>query len=93
MLTLAKDEQIICAPLLSLPPRGAWIEIPYAEPGTHEGRTSLPPRGAWIEILAEQESRLQLYGRSPHGERGLKFDDGVLITGQGEVAPPTGSVD
>ena len=34
---------------------------------------SLPPRGAWIEIL--HHFRLYEYrqGRSPHGERGLKY--------------------
>ena len=33
----------------SLPPRGAWIEIP-ATAATAPCSWSLPPRGAWIEI-------------------------------------------
>ena len=33
---------------------------------------SLPPRGAWIEIAWSGKASLML-GRSPHGERGLKF--------------------
>ena len=40
------------APLKSLPPRGAWIEmcLPAAQKG--DPVQSLPPRGAWIEIPA-----------------------------------------
>ena len=35
---------------VSLPVRGAWIEIPV--PATEEGTNrSLPVRGAWIEIV------------------------------------------
>ena len=36
-------------PVESLPPRGAWIEIPFFWHG-FDSRRSLPPRGAWIEI-------------------------------------------
>ena len=35
-------------------------------------RESLPPRGAWIEILS-QILEVNAPGRSPHGERGLKW--------------------
>ena len=35
--------------LMSLPSRGAWIEIFYKHPGL-PSRTSLPSRGAWIEM-------------------------------------------
>ena len=43
--------------LLSLPPRGAWIEIHkhLATQNAHE--KSLPPRGAWIEIKQEVVAR------------------------------------
>ena len=34
---------------MSLPVRGAWIEIQNAEIGTRKN-SSLPVRGAWIEI-------------------------------------------
>ena len=36
--------------LLSLPPRGAWIEMRSAEEIRSVVKWSLPPRGAWIEI-------------------------------------------
>ena len=36
--------------LMSLPPRGAWIEIPDAAGNVALTAASLPPRGAWIEI-------------------------------------------
>ena len=56
---------------LSLPARGAWIEM--VQTLMREKRLgSLPARGAWIEISA----RLSLSAcscRSPHGERGLKY--------------------
>ena len=35
---------------MSLPPRGAWIEIIYAKVDEIADYMSLPPRGAWIEI-------------------------------------------
>ena len=36
---------------MSLPPRGAWIEI-LSSLSAREGQYwSLPPRGAWIEII------------------------------------------
>jgi len=56
---------------MSLPPRGAWIEI--------DDRSivsalawSLPPRGAWIEIRYKLVQSFRRLGRSPRGERGLK---------------------
>ena len=36
-------------PTVSLPVRGAWIEIKKEEIGTRKN-SSLPVRGAWIEI-------------------------------------------
>ena len=36
--------------------------------------TSLPPRGAWIEILSRAYADYLRGRRSPHGERGLKYD-------------------
>ena len=43
-------EKLDIIKLTSLPPRGAWIEIPkYLEIALYF--SSLPPRGAWIEIL------------------------------------------
>ena len=36
-------------------------------------RASLPVRGAWIEIVPTKHIFLAVIGRSPCGERGLKF--------------------
>ena len=36
--------------------------------------TSLPSRGAWIEIVYWTGVVLGFGGRSPHGERGLKYE-------------------
>ena len=35
---------------MSLPPRGAWIEIDITPQFVYHDFKSLPPRGAWIEI-------------------------------------------
>ena len=57
--------------MLSLPSRGAWIEIlEYKSP--YGRQLSLPSRGAWIEIIVLAEDKVRRAGRSPHGERGLK---------------------
>ena len=54
---------------------------------------SLPAWGVWIEIIIEFLLRISLFGRSPHGECGLKYTVCVLeITGY-YVAPRMGSVD
>ena len=38
-----------------------------------EVKTSLPARGAWVEIKQRHDVATRATGRSPHGERGLKF--------------------
>ena len=54
--------------------------------------TSLPVRGAWIEIAGAKGTHRYREGRSPCGERGLKyFADGQLVDAL--VAPRAGSVD
>ena len=80
-------------PQKSLPPRGAWIEIAYAEKTLCIVYRSLPPRGAWIEIAADGVRMRVISGRSPHGERGLKLYACLLDYPKANVAPPTGSVD
>ena len=59
-------------PGMSLPSRGAWIEIP-----SHGLRQridpSLPSRGAWIEMINAPSLSFLESCRSPHGERGLKY--------------------
>ena len=54
---------------------------------------SLPARGAWIEMADISVLSVSITGRSPHGERGLKFiaiDNNIVPMA---VAPRTGSVD
>ena len=55
----------------SLPVRGAWIEIAFAE-SANVSVMSLPVRGAWIEMLLMLLAAMVCIGRSPCGERGLK---------------------
>ena len=78
--------------LLSLPTRGAWIEMPsFVYVFTRY--SSLPTQGAWIEITKFRSCGRYGNSRSLHRERGLKFiADGKLIDPNG-VAPYTGSVD
>ena len=58
--------------LSSLPVRGAWIEIGPCRRAIIR-RVSLPVRGAWIEIALTEAVAMPMSGRSPCGERGLKF--------------------
>ena len=51
----------------------AWIEIDARMVGA-TGRGSLSSWRAWIEIPMISYVSSFLMGRSPHGERGLKFD-------------------
>ena len=50
--------------VLSLPMRGAWIEIEIPNGEAH-GYKSLPMRGAWIEIPF-QRIRFIIYNVAPH---------------------------
>ena len=78
--------------LMSLPTRGAWIEILMSD-AQETCLASLPTRGAWIEILAAARPYTASACRSPHGERGLKsLGIGLMVVGA-VVAPHTGSVD
>ena len=72
---------------LSLPTRGAWIEIGEPADG---GSTpwSLPTRGAWIEMEKERVDPRCPCSRSPHGERGLKYA-GLLPHGLPVASLPT----
>ena len=78
--------------ILSLPVRGAWIEMLHPRGGCL-GAMSLPVRGAWIEMphpfcTAKTGSR-----RSPCGERGLKYSCYLENSDAAHVAPRAGSVD
>ena len=76
----------------SLPVRGAWIEIRSPAPG-RKRRWSLPVRGAWIEMERSRRVVAHPDGRSPCGERGLKFFSAVHNFELHHVAPRAGSVD
>ena len=54
---------------------------------------SLPMRGAWIEINTDYALTLMAIGRSPCGERGLKYTSNGSKGAAHEVAPHAGSVD
>ncbi len=56
----------------SLPAWGAWIEITYG-PSSASKRLSLPAWGAWIEMQTQYLIHHAIC-RSPHGERGLKYN-------------------
>ena len=58
---------------MSLPTRGAWIEIEIITATLRRGLLSLPTRGAWIEMDGTLTPEARFDGRSPHGERGLKY--------------------
>ena len=57
---------------MSLSSRRAWIEI-YDLQVVKSRIESLSSRRAWIEIETVGQQFGTAYGRSPHGERGLKF--------------------
>ena len=66
--------------------------VTNAEPVTHAA--SLPVRGAWIEMdNANANARAVIDGRSPCGERGLKYTERNASVKPSSVAPRAGSVD
>ena len=78
--------------MMSLPTRGAWIEINPVRIWLST-TASLPTRGAWIEIVQSEIAGGTRISRSPHGERGLKYPHPFRDALQSKVAPHTGSVD
>ena len=77
---------------MSLPARGAWVEIDVEiklRPKTGE---SLPARGAWVEIHTEKVKLPDGTSRSPRGERGLKLVWDFGLECDLPVAPREGSV-
>ena len=73
---------------MSLPVRGAWIEIVISATCVPRA-LSLPVRGAWIEMTPLECCRLQGFRRSPCGERGLKSID-VFCSFVGSSRSPCG---
>ena len=66
-----------CYFALSLPVRGAWIEIGMVKYFTIY-LESLPVRGAWIEITMQLLGIFKNGCRSPCGERGLKLCSPII---------------
>ena len=52
---------------------------------------SLPMRGAWIEIYIEMKCARPMPGRSPCGERGLKFVDPTVPVSRTPSLPMRGA--
>ena len=75
--------------ILSLPTRGAWIEIV----GINELRLAVVSRSPHGERGLKSGSRIpyghQIKSRSPHGERGLKFTKEVTMRNKFGVSLPT----
>ena len=80
-----------CCFALSLPVRGAWVEI-FGTADVTDAEKSLPVRGAWVEILRQHEARQPQTSRSPCGERGLKYILLAIVNCTVSVAPRAGSV-
>ncbi len=53
---------------------------------------SLPVRGAWVEIKRRLSRQSNRRGRSPCGERGLKYKAVSVYRERNAVAPRAGSV-
>ena len=77
---------------LSLPPRGAWIEISDRIKKKPKAR-SLPPRGAWIEILEVVDHTPSPMSLPPRGAWIEIPGMPAVKATEKRVAPPTGSVD
>ena len=79
--------------MLSLPSRGAWIEMLYvgADRKTGESRSPHGERGLKFRRLEALHETAEC--RSPHGERGLKYCSTSESKRGHRVAPLTGSVD
>ena len=77
---------------MSLPTRGAWIEIKQVIADVVLPRRSLPTRGAWIEIRPHRQGRAYA---SSLPTRGAWIEIIPAATGWrlDNVAPHTGSVD
>ena len=87
-----KSLAIVCRlkRIVSLPVRGAWVEMRMAENG-FVPVASLPVRGAWVEISVGFLSQNRVC-RSPCGERGLKYPPTMCFYALPLVAPRAGSV-
>ena len=64
------EDEATARRMVSLPSRGAWIEMGICLPHLIPTHPSLPSRGAWIEIWMPAACPCRAAGRSPRGERG-----------------------
>ena len=76
---------------MSLPVRGAWIEIVYFSV-LRVSNTSLPVRGAWIEMLNDPDLR-RMYESLPVRGAWIEIGHDPLSELFSSVAPRAGSVD
>ena len=76
---------------MSLPPRGAWIEISKSETITGFPIVSLPPRGAWIEINDYQRFREAYTVAPPTGSVDRNSTVLVSFSVQIRSLPPRGA--
>ena len=77
---------------MSLPVRGAWIEMRNNLVGKHDA-VSLPVRGAWIEISPCPLRRQCRKTSLPVRGAWIEIASGVNVGGVSNVAPRAGSVD
>ena len=70
----SRSEYNLAGVIKSLSSRRAWIEMEEALKEAYKITESLSSRRAWIEMLIYRYVAKSIYGRSPHGERGLKWN-------------------
>ena len=74
----------------SLPVRGAWIEISFAEMLTSEKKSRSPCGERGLKYELKEKLCEELQGRSPCGERGLKCRHLALVRRQPLRRSPCG---
>ena len=75
----------------SLPPRGAWIEIPCKFDYDRPNSESLPPRGAWIEILHGHRGPAQHHRSLPPRGAWIEIAFSLAVESGNESLPPRGA--
>ena len=88
VFALCKDLQLA----MSLPVRGAWIEMVVNVEGRLPRQRSLPVRGAWIEILEAAEKKISQESLPVRGAW-IEIQKKTLRMKIFCVAPRAGSVD
>ena len=78
---------------MSLPIRGAWIEISSRRPTVRKSTSRSPSGERGLKCKSQVARKHMFRRRSPSGERGLKLARPQLVLRSGTVAPHSGSVD